>query len=165
MKNTWRNKDGVSPVIATILMVAITVVLAAVLYVMVMIGPPPELEGTGNIQTVDIRNNSTVEIVFGTFTGTTTPTGLKVILEDGSGNRVTLSWPRAPDSESFSMTSSDSGVSAIYRDFVPISNEINPGDSIIVSGLASSEYYEILMVTLEGSQITLLGQTNFVTPS
>ena len=37
MKRVWRkdNKEGVSPVIATILMVAITVVLAAVLYVMV----------------------------------------------------------------------------------------------------------------------------------
>jgi flagellin-like protein len=34
-KKEWRNRDGVSPVIATILMVAITVVLAAVLYVMV----------------------------------------------------------------------------------------------------------------------------------
>ena len=36
MKRIWKKKDGVSPVIATILMVAITVVLAAVLYVMVI---------------------------------------------------------------------------------------------------------------------------------
>jgi flagellin-like protein len=36
MKKTWKNNKAVSPVIATILMVAITVVLAAVLYVMVM---------------------------------------------------------------------------------------------------------------------------------
>jgi len=39
MKKIWKirkDKEGVSPVIATILMVAITVVLAAVLYVMVM---------------------------------------------------------------------------------------------------------------------------------
>jgi flagellin-like protein len=39
MKKIWamrKNEDGVSPVIATILMVAITVVLAAVLYVMVL---------------------------------------------------------------------------------------------------------------------------------
>jgi flagellin-like protein len=37
MKKLWKmRKDAVSPVIATILMVAITVVLAAVLYVMVM---------------------------------------------------------------------------------------------------------------------------------
>jgi flagellin-like protein len=40
MKKIWKNEEGVSPVIAVILMVAITVVLAAVLYVMVsgMIG-------------------------------------------------------------------------------------------------------------------------------
>ena len=39
MKKIWamrKNEEGVSPVIATILMVAITVVLAAVLYVMVL---------------------------------------------------------------------------------------------------------------------------------
>ncbi|MFH0816732.1 MAG: archaellin/type IV pilin N-terminal domain-containing protein [Methanobacteriota archaeon] len=46
MKRVWRknDKEAVSPVIATILMVAITVVLAAVLYTMVMggIGDPPE---------------------------------------------------------------------------------------------------------------------------
>jgi flagellin-like protein len=36
MKKSWKNRSAVSPVIATILMVAITVVLAAVLYVMVI---------------------------------------------------------------------------------------------------------------------------------
>jgi len=36
MKKSFKNRSAVSPVIATILMVAITVVLAAVLYVMVM---------------------------------------------------------------------------------------------------------------------------------
>jgi flagellin-like protein len=36
MRKNWKDRKGVSPVIATILMVAITVVLAAVLYVMVM---------------------------------------------------------------------------------------------------------------------------------
>jgi len=35
-KKNWKSRSAVSPVIATILMVAITVVLAAVLYVMVM---------------------------------------------------------------------------------------------------------------------------------
>jgi len=47
----WKDRRGVSPVIATILMVAITVVLAAVLYVMVMdltgdIDQPPHVELT-----------------------------------------------------------------------------------------------------------------------
>lgn len=43
MERAWkRNEVAVSPVIATILLVAITVVLAAVLYVMVTPPPPPE---------------------------------------------------------------------------------------------------------------------------
>jgi len=63
----WKNKKGVSPVIATILMVAITVVLAAVLYVMVMgmmTGPGTVSEPLGlyakyvNGQTVTVTVNS-----------------------------------------------------------------------------------------------------------
>ena len=47
MKKMWKNRSGVS-VIATILMVAITVVLAAVLYVMVMgFGGPSNTVPTG----------------------------------------------------------------------------------------------------------------------
>jgi flagellin-like protein len=50
MKKIWamrKNEEGVSPVIATILMVAITVVLAAVLYVMVLgIGGPGSVTPT-----------------------------------------------------------------------------------------------------------------------
>ncbi len=50
MKKNWKNRSGVSPVIATILMVAITVVLAAVLYVMVMgFGANPSNNATGAI--------------------------------------------------------------------------------------------------------------------
>ena len=50
MKKIWKmkkSKEAVSPVIATILMVAITVVLAAVLYVMVMgFGSNPDTNPT-----------------------------------------------------------------------------------------------------------------------
>ncbi len=45
MRNVNRKKEGVSPVIAVILMVAITVVLAAVLYVMVINILPDDPEG------------------------------------------------------------------------------------------------------------------------
>jgi flagellin-like protein len=53
MKKIWKNEEGVSPVIAVILMVAITVVLAAVLYVMVsgMLGT------TGTTPTVSMNWN------------------------------------------------------------------------------------------------------------
>lgn len=50
MERAWiRNDVAVSPVIATILMVAITVVLAAVLYVLVTNLIPPEPEPPGQV--------------------------------------------------------------------------------------------------------------------
>ena len=64
MKKIWRNEEGVSPVIAVILMVAITVVLAAVLYVMVsgMLGT------TGTTPTVSMNWNEDPEEP-GNYTG------------------------------------------------------------------------------------------------
>jgi flagellin-like protein len=64
MKKMWKNEEGVSPVIAVILMVAITVVLAAVLYVMVsgMLG------STGTTPTVSMNWNEDQEIA-GLYTG------------------------------------------------------------------------------------------------
>jgi flagellin-like protein len=57
MKKMWKmrkNREAVSPVIATILMVAITVVLAAVLYVMVMgFGTGPGTTATGALSVTD----------------------------------------------------------------------------------------------------------------
>jgi len=75
MKKIWamrKETDGVSPVIATILMVAITVVLAAVLYVMVLgIGGP----------------GTTVPAV-GTTKGTTATTYTWTITAIGSGASI-----------------------------------------------------------------------------
>jgi len=66
MKKMWKirkDKSAVSPVIATILMVAITVVLAAVLYVMVMgfggstasNAPAATLQKNGNVLTISMN--------------------------------------------------------------------------------------------------------------
>jgi len=64
MKDTRRDEEAVSPVIATILMVAVTVVLAAVLYVMVMGmisgGPAPDMPLALNQQT---KTNNTVTLL------------------------------------------------------------------------------------------------------
>jgi hypothetical protein len=44
---------------------------------------------------------------------------------------------------------------------VPVANEINNGDSIIVYGLASGQNYEIKLVTNDGDNINLMGRTTF----
>ena len=71
MKKMWKmrkDKSAVSPVIATILMVAITVVLAAVLYVMVMgfggstssNAPAATLQKSGNVITISLNPQTNV---------------------------------------------------------------------------------------------------------
>lgn len=63
MKKMWKNRSGVSPVIATILMVAITVVLAAVLYVMVMgFGGNPSSTPTGQFKAAEKTSDGSYRI-------------------------------------------------------------------------------------------------------
>jgi len=75
MKKIWKiRKDtkAVSPVIATILMVAITVVLAAVLYVMVMgFGGGETQTPTGSFTSVNKINSTAYKITFGAVTPST----------------------------------------------------------------------------------------------
>jgi flagellin-like protein len=79
MKKIWamrKETDGVSPVIATILMVAITVVLAAVLYVMVLgIGGP----GT-TVPAIGTTKGSTATTI--TWTITAIGSGASVLKAD-----------------------------------------------------------------------------------
>lgn len=63
MRKNWKDRKGVSPVIATILMVAITVVLAAVLYVMVMgFGGPENNVPTGEFKAAEKLSDTSYRI-------------------------------------------------------------------------------------------------------
>ena len=63
LKKSMKNRSAVSPVIATILMVAITVVLAAVLYVMVMgFGDNPANNATGALDTAKYVDAKTYKV-------------------------------------------------------------------------------------------------------
>ena len=85
-KKMWKmrkDKSAVSPVIATILMVAITVVLAAVLYVMVMgfggstgsTAPAVTLQKSGDVVTIAINPQYNVTKIGISINGAT-PTGI-----------------------------------------------------------------------------------------
>jgi flagellin-like protein len=86
MKKIWKmrkNREAVSPVIATILMVAITVVLAAVLYVMVMgFGGPSTQTPTGAFGQMTKLTATSEKVQFGVITPDTNPINVKVILSD-----------------------------------------------------------------------------------
>jgi flagellin-like protein len=82
------NKKAVSPVIGTILMVAITVVLAAVLYVMVtgLVGPP-QGQKPNVVLTAGQWNNGNLTISFASITNAPNlaPTDLTYIVQSADG--------------------------------------------------------------------------------
>jgi flagellin-like protein len=86
MKKIWKirkDSEAVSPVIATILMVAITVVLAAVLYVMVMgFGTGGNTAPTGSFTNVQKATSTSEKVFFGKFNKDVKPTDIKIVVEN-----------------------------------------------------------------------------------
>ena len=90
MKKLWKmrkNREAVSPVIATILMVAITVVLAAVLYVMVMgFGGTGTQTPTGSFTAATKLTDNTYKINFGAVSPDTQFQVCKIRVDPVSGS-------------------------------------------------------------------------------
>ncbi len=130
MKKMWKfRKDSkaVSPVIATILMVAITVVLAAVLYVMVSgYGGGGETAPTGDFSGAQKTGTTTEKLTFGPFSKDTKPTDLKLVVANGTATPRT--WTFAAD------TSGGLTPNATQTDLSGISFTDLAGDSKISSG-------------------------------
>jgi flagellin-like protein len=84
MKKIWKirkDSEAVSPVIATILMVAITVVLAAVLYVMVMgFGGTGQQTPTGSFTQTTKLDSTHEKAQFGVLTPDTTRNDVKILV-------------------------------------------------------------------------------------
>jgi flagellin-like protein len=91
-----KDERAVSPVIATILMVAITVVLAAVLYVMVsglITGPGSTPQAMGISPSRSSDGTNWVLLVTSSPTGKAyTTTTLSIIRADGSQNLTATAW-------------------------------------------------------------------------
>jgi len=101
MKKIWavrKDSEAVSPVIATILMVAITVVLAAVLYVMVLgFGADTTTTPTSSFSktsTTDSYGNPAWAFRFGTLTDEVNWNDVTILLTDGTNS---VSWTPTND--------------------------------------------------------------------
>lgn len=102
MRKNWKDRKGVSPVIATILMVAITVVLAAVLYVMVMgFGGEDQSSITGSFTGSEKLGTTQEKIRFGALSPSVD--GSKISL------RIDVAWVEGTDSKSDAATYKWSG--------------------------------------------------------
>ncbi len=169
MKKIWkrRNEEGVSPVIATILMVAITVVLAAVLYVMV-IGLVDDDRGRtpAGALSVDVRGATEVLITFGLFDPAPEPLDIKVRITNNSdlADVIEFSFGGVPGAETVDMVATG-GASATYTDMNYNGNEVNSGDYIVAHGLNPHTSYKIdIYFSPTQSLCQIAGNTDFNLP-
>jgi len=148
----WKlNNKAVSPVIATILMVAITVVLAAVLYVMVMGfgGDAGNETPTGSFTMTEALDATHQKVTFGVLTPETQIGELKIIIGTATftgtaeGN-LTLSDGSLP-----------TGISGISYVDLADDDRISSGDylSIGVTGAATGTYTVSMIFTETGDVV------------
>ncbi len=156
------DEKAVSPVIATILMVAITVVLAAVLYIMVIgLTPPPGTQApTGNWGGAEATSSTTAVATFAGFSTDPSPTSLTIILEN-STHSGTYTFPSNNDGVALNKASGDNMGTITYKDYLD-NSLVNQGDQLRFSDLGPGSTYSLRMVWSDGST---LHTTNFNTPA
>ena len=159
MKSIIRKDEAaVSPVIATILMVAITVVLAAVLYVMVsglLVGPGatrPQVT-FGSVDLSVSPGNATFQIAG--VTQSVGPANYKVNLQIGTNAGTAIAMPTT--SGSYVSITVGSTVYRIYWTDIGGGNTINEGDQFRVTGngvaLTTASSYVFYLLWSDGGQI------------
>ncbi|MEI6795485.1 MAG: type IV pilin N-terminal domain-containing protein [Methanomassiliicoccales archaeon] len=166
-----KKKSGVSPVIATILMVAITVVLAAVLYVMVM-----NMSGNQGTSTPQGSFASTttdgryVNITFGSFSTNVGVSAIKFVVENVTSGQsatftATLNSNLAPLTGVAGASSIAGGITLIGQAtptragiiYVDVANNghINVGDSLSIlnNGVGSGNNLKITMIYISSGDV------------
>jgi flagellin-like protein len=170
MKKKWRNKDGVSPVIATILMVAITVVLAAVLYVMVIElgGGPPDNPPAYSWYSVDALSRTEGKMVFGQFSYEVKPIEIEVRITANGTDIGSLTIPTNDEGppQNVSWTGAPNGAAAIYYDYRASGGTVNQGDYLKLSGLSPATMYSFMVFHNPTESMATLtsGSSTFTTP-
>ncbi len=156
MKKSWivrKDEKAVSPVIATILMVAITVVLAAVLYVMVtgLIGgggTQPPTVSFGPAEATAVAREYTVDVAG--VDRAVTLTSFQVVLQNTTGTPSTMFTAALAGGS----VGTSGGVTLLYEDLNG-DGKLTGGDFFTVQGVGNPNSYNIILLwKASGSRIT-----------
>jgi flagellin-like protein len=164
MKKIWKirkNSEAVSPVIATILMVAITVVLAAVLYVMVMgFGTTGNQTPQGSFVGTPTNQTQGYRLQFGVITPATTWNSCKLSLvgttaSAASPASITLASGTATVTVAMGLIGATKTYTVVITDLAA-DGVISQGDYVIVTssgGYAAGTYTLNVLFTSTGGSI------------
>jgi len=140
-----RKEKGVSPVIATILMVAITVVLAATVYIMV--------SGLGTTATKRLTGSLTFLSDVSTISGAATDNAtFEITLSQPSNPKVSDLTVKLLDASGSPVTGFNWGIIHITSD----STHVKSGDRLYVTGVALGSGYQVI-ITITGYDGTITG--------
>ncbi len=171
MKNTWnirKKEDAVSPVIATILMVAITVVLAAVLYVMVIgFGGDGSSTPAGSWNAAAADSQTEGTLTFGAFTTDVAPLDLKIFVKANGTALGEISFTQNTLSPQPLTWVAGAPATAVYTDYNAANGEVNSGDYITFTGLSAGTTYSFEVFHIPSDATVSMTGTNgqFQTPA
>ena len=150
-----KDEQAVSPVIATILMVAITVVLAAVLYVMVsglLTGPGPTKPFVTFSTAQLAQGNATISVA--QVSQTVAPDNYRVNLQVGATPGTAVAMPTSGNSASVTVGGT---TYRVYWTDIGGEGTFNAGDTFRVTGngvaLPSNSSFTLYLLWSDGSQI------------
>jgi flagellin-like protein len=151
-----KDEEAVSPVIATILMVAITVVLAAVLYIMVIgLAPSGTNVPTGVWGQKTPVSSTAYNVDFGKVSGEPRPMDLQIILVRNVTNQGTYTFATNDDGDLNFVPGSGTDEGDIRYSDLANNQKVNTGDSLALTALAPQSDYQIKMIWgPTGDQIT-----------
>jgi flagellin-like protein len=159
MKSVIRKDEAaVSPVIATILMVAITVVLAAVLYVMVsgLITPVGGNKPLVTFSAVD-QNSGNATIVVAGASQSVSPSNYKVNLQVGTNTGTAVAMPTTGGLFATLTVGAPAVTYRIYWTDIGGEKTVNSGDNFRVTGnnvaLPAATSFTFYLLWSDGSSI------------
>ena len=158
MKRIYKKEEGVSPVIATILMVAITVVLAATVWLMVSgyMGSGGGTTVTGSFASKEIVSSGTWKLTFSQFQPDTNISTLKVVIHDGTDNAdhtLTFSYNSSYVAvASYTPSGSTTKVYVEYHDLAG-NGVINSGDYLLIKHVTQGKTYTVTILDSSGNQV------------
>ena len=137
MKKIWKmkkSKEAVSPVIATILMVAITVVLAAVLYVMVMgFGSNPDQQPQMSTQKSTTQVAHEEKILVAAISDPQALANMQISLVINGGIHVTSAIAATPTWSTTSPSTALPGTTTVAYVDANADSKISQGDYFLVT--------------------------------
>jgi flagellin-like protein len=154
MKKMWKNRSGVSPVIATILMVAITVVLFSVVFLMATRLGEDQGKPTADLSAVSRSSDPEDKVTIASISESTLYSNLKIAIVVGND------FETQTVAESYSSSIWPTGVNSVTFIDKADDGKVDTGDYFLIDAAEGTEVTFHLMFSGDGSTIAKVTWTS-----